>query len=485
MANLAGALFTYLFLNQLSEPFDDVGGLDDRVLLVSFLAYLVIALGVGFLVSHRHVSGVLAWIDEDRVPSPREVQGALGVPVHLAVQALLLWLGAAVVFGSLTAWGGTAAREVLRVGLGTVIGGVTSCSLTYLLVDRRLRPLFALALAGAPSSRRATLGIRARFAFAWAVGSGIPLLVIALTPLARPEPTGASVVALASLAAVGLLSGGVMVVVSARSVADRLAVLRRAQRRVQLGETDVFVEVDEGGEVGQLQAGFNSMVEGLRERRRLHDLFGRHVGEEVARQALERGVGLGGEQREVSVLFVDLIGSTGLAASRPAGEVVETLNALFGAVVRSAAAEGGWVNKFEGDGALCVFGAPEDQPDHAARALRCARALQAEVAALRATHPALDVGIGVSTGHAVAGNVGAEQRYEYTVIGDPVNEAARLTELAKSRPCRLVVSRGAVERAGEEARWWQPGETVALRGRPTQTGTFEPVEGAEAPAPSG
>src|SRR5205823_13459957 len=142
-----------------------------------------------------------------------------------------------------------------------------------------------------------------------------------------------------------------------------------------------------------------------------------------------------GETREVSALFVDVIGSTSLAQQRPATEVVTLLNELFGLVVSCAAANGGWVNKFEGDAALCVFGAPDDQPDHAARALRAARQLRHDLSDWR-QRGGLDAAVGVSSGTAVAGNVGSEQRYEYTVVGDPVNEAARLSEVAKARPER-------------------------------------------------
>ena len=107
------------------------------------------------------------------------------------------------------------------------------------------------------------------------------------------------------------------------------------------------------------------------------------------------------------------------------------LNAFFGVVVEVVEAHGGWINKFEGDAALCVFGAPARPPTTpAGGALAAARELRRR---LRATCPSR-VGIGVSAGRAVAGNVGAEQRFEYTVIGDPVNEAARLTEFSKRLP---------------------------------------------------
>jgi adenylate cyclase len=251
---------------------------------------------------------------------------------------------------------------------------------------------------------------------------------------------------------------------------------------VQEGRLDTQMPVDDGGEIGLVQAGFNQMAAGLREREQLRELFGRHVGEEVARQALERGADLGGEQREVSALFVDIVGSTAMAQDRPPADVVDALNTFFDRVVRVVGDEGGWVNKFEGDGALCVFGAPADQPDHAARALRAARRLRAELEGLSESE--LDAGIGVSSGTAVAGNVGAAERYEYTVIGDPVNEAARLCDAAKQRPSRVLASKAAVDAAGEEGTHWAPVGELRLRGRREATLAYEPAtdQGAEARA---
>jgi adenylate cyclase len=146
---------------------------------------------------------------------------------------------------------------------------------------------------------------------------------------------------------------------------------------------------------------------------------------------------------------------------------------VFEAVVRVASEEGGWVNKFEGDAALCVFGAPAHDEEHAAHALRSARRLREELGRLAERHPGLDAGIGVSSGAAVAGNVGAQQRFEYTVIGDPVNEAARLTELAKDAPGRAVTSEATVLAAApaERAHWVRDRE-VELRGQDEPTSTW-------------
>jgi adenylate cyclase len=149
-------------------------------------------------------------------------------------------------------------------------------------------------------------------------------------------------------------------------------------------------------------------------------------------------------------------------------EITRRLNVAF--VVDVVARHGGWVNKFEGDAALCVFGALGDHPDAAGSALLAARQLSEQ---LRSRLPQVTAGIGVSAGPVVAGNVGTANRHEFTVIGDPVNEAARLTELAKDRPEGVLASEAALSRAlGAEAGRWALGEAVTLRGRlrPTRTG---------------
>jgi adenylate cyclase len=303
--------------------------------------------------------------------------------------------------------------------------------------------------------------------------------VLGVTLVGAGELTGVIDASADRLATTAVLLGGVALVVglavmalTAQSLADPLEALRGALRRVQRGE-QARVDVYDGSEVGLLQAGFNRMVEGLREREQLRDLFGRQVGEDVARQALERGITLGGEEVEVAVLFVDLVGSTELAHERPPAEVVELLNEFFCVVVDVIDDEGGAVNKFVGDAALCVFGAPLPHDDAAGAALRAARTLRDRLAA---EVPQCDVGIGVSAGTAVAGNIGAQQRFEYTVIGDPVNEAARLTELAKQHDGRVLASEAVLERAGGgESERWTRGKTETLRGRAEPTRLAAPM----------
>jgi adenylate cyclase len=243
--------------------------------------------------------------------------------------------------------------------------------------------------------------------------------------------------------------------------------------RVEAGDLDAHVPVDDGSEVGLLQAGFNQMAAGLREREQLRDLFGRHVGEDVARRAVTHGVELGGEVRDVAVLFVDLVGSTTLAATQDPTNVVATLNRFFGRVVETVTVHGGWVNKFEGDAALCIFGAPTEHPDPYTAALAAGRELREE---LQRALPDVRAGIGLSAGAVVAGNVGAAARFEYTVIGDAVNEAARLTELAKTEPSGVLASQAILDRTTpDEAARWRLGAGVTLRGRPEPTRIAAPA----------
>src|SRR5947209_12108256 len=434
----------------------------------------VVLLATGYLharIRGQHVAEALRWLTEDRAPDAREHRLTLGLAAYYVKLDVLTWVLAAIGFallnGIVYSWG------LAAIVAGTIwLGGETTCALDYLLYERTLRPVTACALAARPVEATVAPGVRPRLAMAWLLGTGVPLVglfvlgvVGAFGDAHRPEYVGAAVLFLAVVAS---CTGFLATVLAARAIADPLTAVRDGLERIARGELEVNVHVDDASEVGQLQAGFNRMADGLRERQRIRDLFGRQVGEEVAHAALSAGVKLGGEEREIAALFVDLVGSTSLALALPPNEVVRVLNRFFRVVIDVVEAEGGLVNKFEGDAALCVFGAPVACEDPAGDALRAARKLAAR---LSKELPEIDFGIGVSAGVAVAGNVGAERRFEYTVIGDPVNEAARLAELAKQRPERVLASSAALDQAGgQEAAAWSITDSAVLRGRlaPTQ-----------------
>jgi adenylate cyclase len=437
---------------------------------------LVIVVPLGFALSLLVTRPVFRWLRERRPPDRAEQLATLRGPLRLLVVQAALWAASCAGFVALNLR--YSDRLAVAVGITIVLGAAVTCALGYLLAERIARPVTVLALAHDVPDEPALPGVATRMLVAWGLSTGAPVLGLAL--VGGGEVVGLSeasadrlAVTIVFLGACALVVGFLGIVLAARSVADPVERVRHAVAAVGEGRTDVVLRVTDGSEIGLLQAGFNRMVAGLREREHLRDMFGRQVGEDVARQALERGVELGGEEREVAVLFIDLIGSTELAAGSPPSEVVALLNAFFGVVVAVAGEHGGAVNKFEGDAALCLFGAPLARDDAAADALAAARALHERLAA---ELPQADFGIGVSAGPAVAGNIGAAERFEYTVIGDPVNEAARLTELAKRDEGRVLASRAALDRAGQEERArWRAGEPVTLRGRAHETRVARPA----------
>jgi adenylate cyclase len=452
--------------------------------VVTFVVYFGIAGPIGWWAQEHTVRRATRWLDEDRPPTRDECRATIAVPLKAALVDMGGWTGAAATWTVLTIILGDSAGYTVRVALSILLGGLTTSGLDYFLVERVMQPVVARALAVDPPQRVIGPGVRTKLMLAWMVGSDVFLLMIGLTFLGRPSDQPPSPAAVWFIIGAGLVAGTLVVFVAGRILIDPLVELRRSVGRVQHGDLDVQLAVNDGGELGLVQAGFNQMVDGLRERRTLHDLFGRHVGEDVAREALAGGqIQLGGQRRDAAVIFVDVIGSTRLAQSRPPEEVVGLLNRFFATVVRTVAEEGGWVNKFEGDGALCVFGAPVAADDCAARALRAARTLRSELLALAAENPELDAAIGVSAGTVVAGNVGAEQRYEYTVIGSPVNEAARLTDAAKRRLGRVLAGEDAIRRGGDEAAAWSVADEIQLRGYDEPTLAFEPRPAASVTEP--
>jgi adenylate cyclase len=437
--------------------------------------YMGLALVVGtFWITSRIVKS-LRWAMEEQPPTRADQRNVFFAPWRVAKMLLLLWgLGAAL----LTTWYGiynTAfiPRFLFAVGFSGIVVA-TGC---YLITEFALRPVAAQALEAGRPPRRLAHGVMGRTMTVWLLSSGVPvlgILLLAIFALSLRNLTATQVaIAVGILAVVALTFGWVLMLLLSWLTATPVRVVRAALQRVEQGDLDFNLVVFDGTELGELQRGFNSMVEGLKERERVRDLFGRHVGREVAAAAEKQRPKLGGEELHVAVIFVDIIGSTQLVTGRPATEVVDLLNRFFAVIVEEVDRHHGFVNKFEGDAALAVFGAPVHLDSPEDEALRAARAIAHRI---REEVPECDAGIGVAAGEAVAGNVGAKERFEYTVIGEPVNEAARLCELAKDSPGHLLASSAAVANADEDERaHWTLGESVTLRGHDEPTRLALPV----------
>jgi adenylate cyclase len=441
-------------------------------------AYVAIALAVGTYWITRRTVLALRWAIEERKPGRIDERNTFLAPWRIAAIDLILWgVGAAL----LTTLYGLANTQFIPRFLCTVtICGVLVATGSYLLAEFALRPVAAQALEAGPPPRRLTSGIMGRTMMVWFLGSGLPVIGIALVAIFQTlmrnltETQFAVGVVIVSIAT--LIFGCILTWILSWLTATPVRVVRAALQHVERGDLRGNLVVFDGTELGELQRGFNAMVDGLRERERVRDLFGRHVGREVALAAERERPKLGGEERHVAVVFIDIVGSTQLVTSQPPTEVVQLLNRFFAIVVEEVERHHGLVNKFEGDASLAIFGAPNhlDRPED--EALATARGIAGRLAGEMCE---LDAGIGVAAGQVVAGNVGAKERFEYTVIGEPVNEAARLCELAKSHPGGLLATADALEGASEnECARWSLGETVTLRGHARPTRLASPVEAA-------
>jgi adenylate cyclase len=420
-----------------------------------------------------NLSRVLRWFVPGRQPDPDQRLAATRL---LSRQSMLLaatWAVSGLTFLLLNLDAGVAL--VVSTLLAIVFGGTAAVSLSLLLTQRTLRPILVAATQGSEGGVMAP-PVLTRLVGMWLLGSGLPCAAIAALVFMRSngwiiQKTASVEMPILVMTLAAVLIGLPAMILTSRSISDPIREVVDAMAQVERGRIDTFVGVYERSEIGRLQSGFNRMVAGIAERDRLRDLFGRHVGADVARRAIEGGASLPGDVREAAILFIDLVGSTKLAASHTPQEVADVLNDFFRIVVSAVDERNGLINKFQGDAALAVFGAPLPSDGAAAAALASARSLRSQLRRL----PLVDFGIGVSAGPVFAGNIGAENRYEYTVVGDAVNEAARLADFAKTSDERIVCSAAAIDRAGaaESQHWVSSGETV-LRGRSESTHIWVP-----------
>ncbi len=358
---------------------------------------------------------------------------------------------------------------------------LSSSVLRYVGLELSMRPVLrdigqSLVEAAPPEPARVSLHERL-LATVPMVTWGTALIVGGLvTPNTRDLATVGlgSVVAVAVTAAVSIW----LSLVLADAVSGPIIDLRNATRRVGAGDLAVHVPVVSTDETGELAAAFNAMVAGLRERERLREAFGTFVNPALTDRVLAEGPDLRGEEVEATVLFLDVRGFTEFAERAAPHQVVASLNELYEAVVPVIERHGGHANKFVGDGLLAVFGTPERLADHAARAF--AAACDIAQLARDGLGGKLRIGLGVNSGRVVVGTIGGGRRRDFTVIGDPVNTAARVEAATRLTGDDILITEDTLRAMGRSDEEFEERPSVPLKGKATTVRLFAPRSDGQA-----
>jgi adenylate cyclase len=352
---------------------------------------------------------------------------------------------------------------------------ISSGVLRYLGLELAMRPVLRdigeqFPGASIPDSARVSLHQRL-LATVPMVTWGASLIVAGLM---TPNTRNLDTIGLASGVAVGVTAAFSiwLSVVLADSVSGPIIDLRNAARRLGTGDLAVRVAVVSTDETGELAAAFNAMVAGLRERQRLHEAFGVFVDPALTERVLSEGTDLRGEEVEASILFLDVRGFTQFAEHVAPQKVVACLNELYETVVPVIERHGGHANKFVGDGLLAVFGTPRRHADHAARALAAAF----EIAQLvkDGVGGELRVGLGLNSGRVVVGTIGGGGRRDFTVIGDPVNTAARVEAATRLTGDDILITENTLHALGSRGQDFEERPSIPLRGKTATVRLYTP-----------
>jgi adenylate cyclase len=466
-ANLTGAFTAFLYFTFIDlSGRAEAAGTTGATTAFFVVGFAVIA-AIGIALGNRWARPISA--PDPDIDDPVVRHRALLMPWAVGVISIIGWSMASVVWGViLPAIVGTLSwRRFLHTFVGTtLISGSITVLFTFLAVEqtwrRRLPNFFPR---GDLSEVRSVprLRVRLRLLAVFLLIALVPLgLMTALTlsrahlMLAAERDVAAAllhdmVVAIVFLLAIGTAAAVGLALFVSRSVAAPLADVEAAMERVGRGDLETRAPVVSNDEIGAVAEGFNRMVSGLRERERIRETFGKYVSPEVRDEILAGRVTLGGQVREVTILFSDLRDFTPWVESQPPDEVVRDINAYFTLMEGAIRAHGGLVVQFIGDEIEAVFGAPVPEPHHADRAVAaaldmCRRLEEWNESRRAAGRIMLRHGIGIHTGEVIAASIGSPERLSYALVGDPVNLASRIQGLTKEVGGVVLVSGDTVRR---------------------------------------
>lgn len=485
--NFCGAILTSLYFALLSLQLESVAGWVWGL----WGAIPVIMMVSGGVMRERSLAPLHRWYrralqeEHPQSPPPSIQKLVLNRPAISASVTLFVWLVGGLLSGVIVGVGTHAGRfnwsAFLQTSLGSVVVGPITAALLYFAIERVWRselPLFFPE--GSLSEIEAfRLTVRRRLLVLFGT-STLPLLFLAVTTYTyavqmirapRPATLLPNLLRLeAFTVGVGLFVTLVLAGTLGVSLIESLQALSRHMDAVREGNLDQQMPVMSNDEFGRLAEGFNAMVEGLQREEVIHRLFKLYVTPQVADYALQHGAERGGQLIEATAVFTDIRGFTSLTERMEPEALIALLNRYFEAMSAVVIQHGGLVNKFGGDSLLAVFGTPlNPMQDHALEAVRAAKDLLAALETFNGeqgarAEPRLRIGVGVATGSMIAGNVGGEERLEYTVIGDAVNVASRLENMTKRLDATILLN-AAAARGVRDQLALQPMGRVEVRGK--------------------
>lgn len=441
------------------------------VTVIAVLAYLYVLFAPGGR-DPRLVERWAAGDDVDQESALRATYRHGRKVIARGVVVTFVWIGALFVGIGMIA-GASGSRLVQYAILGAIAGTAGQLITLHSYVESILRPVRA---AIAADTQIGDSLPRSRPTFAtW---TNVAMLAVGFAFAVSGAILGAVLDATRHGPGLTMVIGGVLVLIVGPSLFAAYSPLLQPIRdlaegteRVAAGDYSRRLPVVQDDDLGALAASFNRMQAGLAERQRLQAAFGTYVDPALAARLLEQGDDVfTGERREVTVMFVDIRDFTPFAEANTAEDTVARLNALFEIVVPTVVDAGGHVNKFLGDGALAVFGAPNDLADHAGAALGVAMSIHRSVA--ERFGGALRIGIGINTGLVIAGTIGGGGKLEFTLIGDTVNVAARVEQLTKTTGDAILLTQQTVDALASRPHGLSDRGAHALKGKSAPTAVF-------------
>ncbi len=376
--------------------------------------------------------------------------------IHLpwigALDSFLAWSGCIPVFLIALSTVGEPIDPLLywHLPISFLVSAVIAVTHTIFMIELAShRHLFPVFFADARADRTPgahSLSLRGRGVL-WAISAGIcPIGSLLLLSFAPPAPHTDPRWFAVFVGAVGIGFGLWTAFMLAKLVAQPVDQLRAAAQAVAQGNLDVSVPVRRADEFGVLAGEFNRMLAELRDKEKLRQTFGLHVGRRAAEQILTRDPGLSGVEQKITVMFVDIRAFTQRSAGCAPAEIVRVLNEFLRVMVHVVEERhGGMINKYLGDGFIALFGIGGADEPHADLAVAAGRDMLAALPGLNAGLAAegqapIEIGIGIHTGPAIVGSIGSPQRLEFTAIGATVNLASRIQGLTKTLGAPLLLT---------------------------------------------